>query len=100
MTNCQNSLDCLKHTITSAPILIYPEPTKPYMLYPDSSKYTWARLITQTQEYLDPVMQQTQNIDLPVTFQLGSYTALQEKWSTIQKEANAIYASFKKWFST
>ena len=46
-TDCQNSLDCLKHTITSAPILIYPEPTKLYMLYTDSSKYTWAGILTK-----------------------------------------------------
>ena len=38
-TDCQNSLNCLKHTIVSAPILIYPEPSKPYVLYTDSSKY-------------------------------------------------------------
>ena len=95
-TDCQNSLDCLKHTITSAPILIYPEPTKPYILYTDSSKYTWAGILTQTCVYIDPVTQQTQNIDLPVNFQSGSYTVSQEKWSTLQKEAYAIYASFKK----
>ena len=95
-TDGQNSLDCLKHTITSAPILIYPEPTKPYILYTDSSKYTWAGILTQTHVYIDPVTQQTQNTDLPVTFQSGSYTVSQEKWSTIQKEAYAIHASFKK----
>ena len=45
-TDCQNRLDCLKHTITSAAILIYPEPTKPYILYTDSSKYTWVGILT------------------------------------------------------
>ena len=85
-----------KHTIVSAPIPIYPEPSKPYILYTDSSKYTWAGTLTQTHIYTDSISQQVQTIDLPVTFQSGSYSSSQEKWSTIQKEAYAIYASFKK----
>ena len=94
-TDCQNSLDCLKHMIVSALILIYPEPSKPYILYTDS-KYTWAGILTQTCNYTNMVTQQVQTIDLPVTFQSGSYSSSQEKWSTIQKEACAIYASFQK----
>ena len=57
-TDCQNSLDSLKHTIVSAPILIYPEPSKPYILYTDSSKYMWAGMLTQTHNYTDTVTQQ------------------------------------------
>ena len=95
-TDCQNNLDCLKHTIVSAPILIYPEPSKPHILYTDSSKYMLAGILTQTHNYTDTITQQEQNIDLPITFQSGSYSSSQEKWSTIQKEAYAIYASFKK----
>ena len=94
-TDCQNSLNCLKHTIVSAPILIYPELSKPYILYTDSSKYMWAGILTQTHSYTDTIIQQKQTIDLPVTFQSGSYSSSQEKWSTIQKEVYAIYSSFK-----
>ena len=43
--------------------------------------------------YTDLMSQQVQTIDLPVTFQSGSYSTSQEKWSTIQTKA---YASFKK----
>ena len=57
-TDCQNSLDCLKHTIVSAPILIYPEPSKLYILYADSSKYMWAGILTQTHNYTDTINQQ------------------------------------------
>ena len=94
--DCQNSLDCLKHTVVSAPVLIYPELSKPYILYTDSNKHTWAGILTQTCTFTNTVTQQVQTIDLPVTFQSGSYPLSQEKWSTIQKEAYAIYASFKK----
>ena len=95
-TGCQNSLDCLKIMIVSAPILIYPKPSKPYILYTDSRKYTWAGILTQTLNYTDTVMLQVQTIELSVTFQSGSYSSSQEKWSSIQKEAYTIYASFKK----
>ena len=57
-TDCQNSLDCLKHTVMLAPVLIYPEPSKPYILYTDSSKYTWAGILTQTHTYTDVTTQQ------------------------------------------
>ena len=51
-TDCQNSLNCLKHTIVSAPVLIYPKPSKSYILY------TWAGILTQTCNYTDAVTQQ------------------------------------------
>ena len=57
-TDCQNSLDCLKHTTVSVPTLIYHEPSKPYILYTDSSKYTWAGILTQTHSYIDTITQQ------------------------------------------
>ena len=37
----------LKDTLCSAPILKYPDTTKPYMLYTDASKYRWAGGLTQ-----------------------------------------------------
>ena len=57
-TDCQNSLDCLKHAIVSAPILIYPKSSKPYILYTDSSKYMWAGILTQTRNSTETITQQ------------------------------------------
>ena len=62
-TDCQNSLDCLKHKMVSVPVLVYPKPSKPYILYTDSSKYTWAGILTQTHTYTDSISQQVQTID-------------------------------------
>ena len=39
---CDNSFQMLKDTLCSAPILNYPDTTKPYTLYTDASKYRWA----------------------------------------------------------
>ena len=38
----------LKDTLCSAPILKYPDTSKPYMLYTDASKYGWAGVLTQS----------------------------------------------------
>ena len=97
--DCQNSLDCLKHTIASAPVLIYPEPSKPYILYTDSSTYTWAGILTQTHTYTNTVTQQVQTIDLPITFQSGSYSSSQDKWSTIKRKHMLFMQASRKWFS-
>ena len=34
---CQNAIDTLKNKLVSAPILVYPEFDKPFMLYTDAS---------------------------------------------------------------
>ena len=42
------SFQMLKDTLCSAPILRYPDTSKPYTLYTDSSKYGWAGVPTQS----------------------------------------------------
>ena len=44
---CDISFQMLKDTLCSAPILKYPDTSKPYMLYTDASKYGWAGVLTQ-----------------------------------------------------
>ena len=38
----------LKDALCSAPILKYPNTSKPYKLYTDTGKYGWAGVLTQT----------------------------------------------------
>ena len=45
---CDNFFQMLKDTLCSAPILKYPDTTKPYTLYTDASKYGWAGVLTQS----------------------------------------------------
>ena len=37
----------LKDTLASAPILKYPDTSKPYTIFTDASKYGWARVLMQ-----------------------------------------------------
>ena len=91
----KTALRCIQDFITTEPILKYPDPNLPYNLYTDSSKYTWSGILTQKQ-MVDLPNGSQHEIEVQITQQSSTYAELQEKWSTIKKEAYAIYASFKK----
>ena len=44
---CQESFDLLKTSLMTEHILTYPDPSLPYLLFTDASKYAWACVITQ-----------------------------------------------------
>ena len=44
---CQESFDLLKASLMVEPILTYPDPNLPYVLFTDASKYAWACVLTQ-----------------------------------------------------
>ena len=39
---CQRSFDLLKAMVSEEPILVYPDPSKPFVLFMDASKYAWS----------------------------------------------------------
>ena len=45
---CQISFELLKEALIKEPILRFPDPNKPYILYTDASKYAWSCVLTQT----------------------------------------------------
>ena len=44
---CQESFDLLKASLMTEPILTYPNPNLPYILFTDATKYAWACVLTQ-----------------------------------------------------
>ena len=44
---CQSCFELLKETLYTHPILWYPDPNRPYVLFTDASKYGWAGVLTQ-----------------------------------------------------
>ena len=44
---CQESFELLKASLMTDPILTYPNPNLPYVLFTDASKYVWACVLTQ-----------------------------------------------------
>ena len=91
---CDVSFQILKDTLCSAPILKYPDTTKPYMLYTDASKYGWAGVLTQ--RHMSTVNRKEITMDHPVSYVSGLFRGSQLNWAALTKEAYAIYMSVKK----
>ena len=49
---CQESYELLKISIMTEPILTYPDPNLPYVLFTDASKYAWACVLTQEKTHV------------------------------------------------
>ena len=49
---CQAAFEMLKEYLLKEPILKYPKPDQPYILYTDASKYAWAGVLTQAYIYI------------------------------------------------
>ena len=75
---CDISFQMLKDTLCSAPILKYPDTSKPYMLYTDGSKYGWAGVLTQRHP-MSTVDGKEISMDHPVLYVSGLF-----RWQPIR----------------
>ena len=76
------------------PILMYPDPNLPYVLFTDASKYAWACVLTQ--EKTHTFEEKETRILHPITYMNGLFRGSQINWACLTKEAYAIYMSIKK----
>ena len=76
------------------PILVYPHPSKPYVLFTDASKYAWSCVLTQ--EYTHEIDGKIVKILHVISYQSGLFKGSQLNWACLTKEAYAIYMSIKK----
>ena len=84
----------LKQLIVEKPILVYPDPNKPYILFTDASKYAWSCVLTQ--EYAYEIDGKEKRVFHPITYMSGFFKGSQINWACLTKEAYAIYMSVKK----
>ena len=91
---CQESFNLLKTTLMTEPILTYPDPSLPYVLFTDASKYAWACVLTQ--EKTHTLEGKETKILHPITYMKGLFRGSQINWACLTKEAYAIYMSIKK----
>ena len=91
---CQKSFELLKLYLCGEPILKYTDTSKPYTLYTDASKYSWAGVLIQT--HTMDIDGKSVTTDHPVTFVSGMFRGSQINWAALMKEAFAIYMSVKK----
>ena len=93
-TKCEFAFQSLKNTLCTKPILKFPDPQKPYVLYTDASKYMWAGVLTQP--YTKEAEGKVVTTHHPVTYVSGLFRGSQLNWAAFTKEAYAIYMSVKK----
>ena len=77
----------LKDAIIQAPILRYPDTTKPYVMYTDASDDACGAQLSQMHN----------EAEFPVAFLSHMFTDTQRRWSTPEQEAYSIYFAIKKW---
>ena len=91
---CQESFEMLKTSLLTEPILTYPDPSLPYVLFTNASKYAWACVLTQEKMH---VMEEKEVKTLhPITYMSGLFRGSQMNWACLTKEAYAICMSIKK----
>ena len=91
---CHLAFNMLKDKLCEAPILHYPDSNKPYTLFTDSSKHSWASVLTQ--EFETEVKGKVLKELHPVTYVSGLFHGSQLNWAALTKEAYAIYLLVKK----
>ena len=91
---CQESFKLLKTSLMTEPILTYPDPNHPYVLFTDASKYAWACVLTQ--EKTHQIEGKEVKILHPIMYMSGHFHGSQMNWACLTKEAYAIYMSIKK----
>ena len=85
---CQLTLDYLKEIFCNKPILQFPDPNKPYVLYTDASNNVYSGVLCQ------PI---NDNNDIrPVAYFSGTFTAQNKSWCATKKEAYAVLKSIKR----
>ena len=91
---CQVAFEMLKEYLLKEPILKYPKPDQPYILYTDASKYAWAWVLTQAYSYR--VEGKELFIHHPITYVSRLFKGPQLNWAALTREAYAIYMVARK----
>ena len=114
--DCQYSFNILCSQLVKTPIVQFPDPNKPYLLFMDASKHCYSDIFTQASmdesnealvqllsnnNPLTSVTSQTQDLKLNsnslhhVAYISGSFTKSQCRWPTITKECFGIFMLIK-----
>ena len=67
----QESFEMLETSLMTEPILTYPDPSLPYVLFTDVSKYPWASVLTQ--EKIHVMEEKEVKILHPITYMSGLF---------------------------
>lgn len=82
----QKAFEYLKESLTAVPLLVYPDPNKPYVLYTDASDTCIGACLTQ----------ECDGDEKPIYYLSHKLSKSQCKWSVVEKEAFAIHFALQK----
>ena len=91
---CQESFELLKASLMTEPILTYPDPNLPYVLFTDARKHTRACVLTQEKTHM--FEEKEVKILHTITYMSGLFRGSQINWACLTKEAYVIYMAIKK----
>lgn len=83
----QNAFDFIKRSLTVVPLLVFPDPNRPYILYTDASEKCIGACLAQEDENGE---------EQPIHFLSHKLSDTQTRWSVIEKEAYAIHFALQK----
>ena len=75
-------------------MLVYPNPSKPSVLFTDVSKYAWPCVLSQ--QCAHDIDGKERKVLHPITYMNGLFKGSQLNWACLTKEAYANYISIKK----
>ena len=86
---CQESLDKLKHALTNAPILAFPDFSRPFKLYCDASAEALGSVLAQVQE---------DGLEHPLGYHSKALTDTESRYSNTEREMLSVYCSLKHFY--
>ncbi|KAK6167883.1 hypothetical protein SNE40_021812 [Patella caerulea] len=90
-SECQTAFEFLKESLTTVPLLAYPDPNLPYILYTDASDTSIGAALVQVHEDGNGG-----KVERPIYFLSHKLSKSQVKWSVVEREAYAIHYALQK----
>ena len=81
----------MKDALMKSPILVYPDPNIPNVLFTDAPRYDWSAVLIQ--EHASVIDGNTIKLQLHITYVSGLFQGSQLNWAALSKEAYAIYTA-------
>jgi transposase InsO family protein len=86
--NCQLAFETLKRMVTTAPVLVIPDPDKPFKVCCDASLHSSGAVLLQADD---------SGAWRPVEYFSRKFSATELKWATRDKECRAMLDAFQHW---